>query len=268
MRAGTVVVTGATSGIGLETARILARTARRLVVQGPEAPEAVAGALARIGDGPAEVVYVRCDYARLQDVSDAAATIAHEAGGPIDGLVNNAGVPGAEVRRVTDDGHERTLQIDYLAMALLTEWLLGSLADGARIVNLASATHEMASLDLPNLELERGYDPVRAYARSKLAIILFTRSLQRRLPREITAVSLQPGVISTDLLHAMFASRGASVESGAENVVAALSADASGGEYFDERRVAAPSAEARDDALAAALAEWTAAALTPYLPAR
>ena len=141
--------------------------------------------------------------------------------------------------RTTGDGHERTLQVNYLAMVLLTELLEPRLADGARVVNLASATHAMAQLDLPDLELQRGYSPVRAYARSKLAIVMYTRWLAGRMPRGITAVSIQPGVIDTGLLHAMFGSIGGSVGTGADSILSALAVDARGGEYYDEGRLVA-----------------------------
>ena len=265
-RGGIYVITGATSGIGLEAARRLAATADRLVVQGPE-PEGRAGeAVASISAaGTADVVYVSCDYGRLADVVTGASALADAAGGPIDALVNNAGVPGADVRRTTSDGHERTLQVNYLAMVLLTELLEPRLADHARIVNLASATHAMAQLDLPDLELQRGYSAVRAYARSKLAIVMYTRWLAGRMPRGITAVSIQPGVIDTGLLHAMFGSIGGSVGTGADSILSALAVDARGGEYFDEGRLVEPSAEARDDRLAADLMARTLDMLAPFL---
>ena len=266
-RGGTYVITGATSGIGLETARRLAATVDRLVVQGPE-PDAVArAAVARIsGGGGADVAYVSCDFSRLQDVLAGASALAEAAGAPVDGLVNNAGIPGADVRRMTADGHERTLQVNFLAMVLLTEQLRARLAPDARIVNLGSATHELATLDLPDIELTRGYSALRAYARSKLAIIMYTRWLNARLPEEVTAVSLSPGVIDTDLLHAMFGAMGGSVEHGAENVLAALAAQASGGEYYDDGRLVDPSAEARDDRAAEALMAWTYGTLGRLLP--
>ena len=261
----TVVVTGATSGIGLATARMLAQRAKRLVVQGPEPEARVRSTIDSLRSGTAQVSYVECDFGRLADVVFGADEIARAAEDPIDALVNNAAVPGDPVRRNTADGHERTLQINYLAMVLLTERLRASLAAGARVVNLSSATHEMTELDLPDIELERGYSPVRAYARSKLAIVLWTRWLAAQQPTGFTAVSVMPGVISTGLLHAMFGSTGAPVDAGARSVVAALTAPATGGEYFDGERPARPSAEALDDGRRDELARWTYGALAPFL---
>jgi NAD(P)-dependent dehydrogenase (short-subunit alcohol dehydrogenase family) len=260
---GTIALTGATSGIGLATTQQLARRAGHLVLQGPEPEDAVAAALDRVRDsGAASVHYVQSDFTSLADVVDAAERI--EAEGPLDALINDAGVPGSDRRRVTVDGHERTLQVNYLAMVLLTDRLRGALAEGARIVNLASATHETARLDLSDIELEREYSPVRAYARSKLAIVMYTRWLGRNRVDGTTAVSLQPGVVNTQLLHAMFGSIGTSVERGAQSVIEALDAAAEGGEYYDEGRLAEPSAEAQDDTLGDELMEWTWNTLRPF----
>ncbi|MFJ3405667.1 SDR family NAD(P)-dependent oxidoreductase [Promicromonospora sp. NPDC090134] len=262
----TVIVTGATGGIGLQTARELVGRVRRVIVQGPEPETTVRPALQVLGEGTAEVRYVRCDFESLADVADAADTMTALAAGPIDAVVNNAGVPGAMTRQATKDEHERTLQVNFLAMVLLTERLLPALADDARVVNLASATHEMTDLDLADIELERGYDAVRAYARSKLAIILYTRWLADRLADDgVTPVSLSPGVISTPLLHAMFNIGGVSVRHGADNVLAAVTGPVRAGDYFDDGELVEPSAQARDARLGRALMDYAFGALRPHL---
>ncbi|MGH1564226.1 SDR family NAD(P)-dependent oxidoreductase [Mumia sp. DW29H23] len=262
----TVVVTGATSGIGLETARELAGMTRRLIVQGPESAAEVDGVVRDLDGRKATVVYVPCDFMRLADVVEGARAMVAAADGQVDALINNAGVPGSPARRLTTDGHERTLQVNLLAMVLLTEQLLPALTRGSRVVNLASATHRMTRLDLADLELEHGYDPVRAYARSKLAIILYTRWLAARVaPRRILPVCLSPGVISTSLLHAMFGTGGASLRHGARNVLAALTDEAQGGDYFDDGQLVAPSPEASDAALGQALMDSVFDALRPFL---
>lgn len=262
----TVVLTGATSGIGLETAKRLAGRTRLLILQGPEPAEAVSSQRSAIAAaGPASTVYVPADFARLSDVARAARDIVDASDGRIDALVNDAGIAGAPERRTTADGHERTLQVNYLALVMLTELLEPALGADGRVVNVASATHESASLDLDDIELERGYAPVRAYARSKLAIVMHTLWRALRHPDGPVAVSLQPGVINTALLAAMFGRIGTGVEVGAESILAALEARVRGGEYFDETRLATPSAEARDEERQDALAAWTGAALSPFL---
>lgn len=257
-----VALTGATSGIGAAVAARLATATRRLMLLGPEPEDAVTGMLEELrARASGTVEYLSADFSRLSDVEAAAERITRA--GPLDVLVNDAGIPGPPTRRETGDGHESTLQINFLALVLLTELVSPAIGAPGRVVNLASATHTMTTLDLDDIELERGYTPVRAYARSKLAIILYTRWLARHRPDGPTAVSLQPGVISTGLLHAMFGDIGGSVDEGAAAVLAAMSAPARGGEYFDGMRVAQPSAEARDDALGDRLMGWTCGMLPP-----
>ena len=120
--------------------------------------------------------------------------------------------------------------------------------DGARIVNTASATHYSAVLDLDDLDFEREpYSAVAAYSRSKLAIVTASRSLATRIPQ--TVVSVHPGVISTELLHAMFGSGGDSIEHGAVNLGAAMHADVPSGTYLDESSPATPNPIADDPGL-------------------
>ena len=257
----TVVLTGATSGIGLAAARRLAGAVGTLILQGPEPQSAVADRLPD-GGGVTGVTYLSADFRRLDGVRAAAGRIGELTGG-IDVLINNAGIPGAPRRTVTPDGIEATLQVNYLALVLLTELLLERIPAGGRVVNVSSATHRSVSLALDDLGLERsGYSDVRAYAQSKLAIVTYSLWLARELaPRGVQVVSLSPGVISTGLLHAMFGAGGAPVERGAANVVDAATLDLRSGDYVDDGEVVPPSAEARDPAVQARLHAVTAALL-------
>lgn len=253
----TIVLTGATSGIGRAAARLLAESVGTLVVQGPEPEQNVAALLEELrAVGGARIEYVEADFTALDDVRRAAERIRSLAPA-IDALVNNAGVPGARTRQLTVDGFERTLQVNFLALALLTDLLVPAIVDGGRIVNVGSTTHRMTSLALDDLDLRAGYDPVRAYAQSKLAIVTYSTWLADRLPRGIEVVSISPGVISTTLLHSMFGSGGASVEHGGRRVVEAITADVPSGSYIDDGESIPASDDALDASNQAALAALT-----------
>jgi NAD(P)-dependent dehydrogenase (short-subunit alcohol dehydrogenase family) len=254
LTSATVVLTGATSGIGLAAATRLAGTVPRLVLQGPEPEHAVADRLDALRGRRAGIAYAQADFRRLDDVRSVAARIG-ELAGTLDVLINNAGIPGARQRTLSSDGIEATLQVNYLALVLLTEALLPRIPRGGRIVNVSSATHQGVSLALDDLGLERtDYSDVRAYAQSKLAIVTYSRWLARDLEdRGIDVVSLSPGVISTGLLHAMFAAGGAPTERGAQNVIEAARGDLRSGDYVDDGVVVPPSADARDEQVQARL---------------
>ncbi|MGN9842934.1 SDR family NAD(P)-dependent oxidoreductase [Nonomuraea sp. H19] len=255
------MLTGATSGIGHATARLLAPRTSRLFVHGPQRLSQIAGLLADLrAASRGEVHYVQADFDHLAAVEKLAAEITNRTD-RVDVLVNNAGRPGPPRRTVSRDGNEATLQANYLAAVLLTERLtpLVLAADG-RVVHVASATHLSASLDPEDLNLERSaYSPVVAYARSKLALVAHARWLAEQAPRpQPDIVSLHPGIISTSLLHAMFNIGGASVQQGARNVIhAALCANCWQGQYLDETQPTPPNPAALDGDFRRRLAERT-----------
>lgn len=258
----TILITGATSGIGQAAAQALAPRAGRLLVHGPEPIDLVAPVLAdlraRLGDG-ASLDYFQADYGRLAEVTRLAGAVT-AATERLDLVINNAARPGAPTRTVTADGNEQTLQVDYLAPVALTSLLLDRLAgqDRARIVNVASATHLSAPLDLDDLDLRRGYSPVTAYAQAKLAVVTYTCWLAGHVPHPgVEAVSVHPGVIATELLHAMFSIGGASPEGAGRTLVAVAGRSGDNGTYYDESRPADPNPLARDPSVQQRLLDVT-----------
>lgn len=215
-----IAITGATDGIGKETARRLARKGHSIVMIGrPGAKSDEAIKEIRSEAGGLEIDLLTADLAYMASVRKLADRLA--AGYPdLQVLVNNAAVIRTS-RNLTPDGFEETFAVNYLAHFLLTLRLLENLKlnTPARIVNVSSMVHETGDLDLEDLQSGRHYNPSAAYAQSKVAMVLFTRELAARLDGSgVTANSLHPGVIDTRLLHVLF-SGGAPVERGAETPV-------------------------------------------------
>ena len=259
----TTVLTGATAGIGLAAARMLAPRGGRLIVHGPCPADRVDALLAELRalPGAESVEYVPADFTGLREVNGLVDRIT-QLTERVDLLINNAACAGPPRREVTGDGHELTLQVNYLAPALLTERLRRTLAL-RRIVNVGSATHYSAELDFDDLECERHqWDGADAYARSKLALTTYTCALGAR---DLDAVSVHPGIVETDLLHAMFPISGASPESAAANILEVAGRRGDAGSYYDEQRPVAPHPAATDAATQRRLAEMTGEWLRPFL---
>ena len=189
----TIVITGGSDGIGYAAARALKKAGHHVIIVGrnPEKTARVANELC--------VPYHLSDYARLSDVVRLAGEL--NAYDRIDVLANNAGGAQKE-RKLTEDGFERTFQINLLAPFLLTNLLLDKLAAShATVIQTASIAANLfgADFDPADPESEKLYTPFRAYGRAKLCDILFTRELQRRYgDRGIAAVAFEPGVVRTN----------------------------------------------------------------------
>jgi len=192
----TFVVTGCNSGLGYETARVLGLRGARVI--GLARSEAKANAaLHTLGlEGRA----VACDLADLKSVQAAVAQLRSEP--VIHGIIANAGVMALpELEQVA--GYERQFFTNHIGHFLLVTGLLGQLSDDGRVVMLSSGAHRMAppaGVELDNLSGERDYDPWKTYGQSKLANLLFARSLARKFKGSgRTANAVHPGVIDTNL---------------------------------------------------------------------
>lgn len=201
MKDKTILITGASSGIGRATAVALARRGARLLLQGrtPARCEEALDEIRNAATGaPPELL--QADLASLAEVRRLAEDVASRTD-HLDVLLNNAGLT-LTSRQLTADGFERTLGVNHLAPFLLTGLLLPLLrrAPTARIVTVASDAHRFGKLDLDDLQNERRYAMMRVYGQSKTANILFTDELARRLEGTgITANSLHPGMIRSNL---------------------------------------------------------------------
>lgn len=194
------LVTGASDGHGRAVARALARRGADMVLLGRSSEKCgrvQAEIAAESGKRP-EILL--CDLASREQVDRAAAELL--AGGrPLHVLVNNAGLV-SQSRQETQDGVELTFAVNYLAIFQLTLRLLPRLLESApaRIVNVSSDTYRIASLDFDDLQTRRGYSFLRAYGRSKLAIVHFTLELARRLEgRGVTVNAVDPGPVASNI---------------------------------------------------------------------
>jgi NAD(P)-dependent dehydrogenase (short-subunit alcohol dehydrogenase family) len=212
------IVTGATGGLGFETALGLARHGA-LTILASRNPEKGAQALTRIQrDVPqAQVRFERLDLASLASTERfaAAVTAAHPA---VDILVNNGAVMGLPHRETTEDGFERQIGVNYLAHFALTLHLLDALrapAGGGRVIQIASLAHRRATLALDDFQSEKSYSPMRAYGRSKLAMLIFAQELQRRAEQHrwpLLSMAAHPGWARTDIIGNGIGSAGPSLK--------------------------------------------------------
>jgi retinol dehydrogenase-14 len=198
MTGRTVLVTGATSGIGRATALGLATMGARLAITGRdrERTDAAAREIRAAGGGQVDVFVG--DLSSQSAVRQLAAEVLLQLP-RIDVLVNNAGGYW-DTRHITADGYEGTFALNHLAPFLLTNVLLDRLRLGApaRVVTVASGAHTMGRIDFDDLQGKRSYSGSRAYNQSKLANVLFTYELARRLQGTgVTANALHPGVVRT-----------------------------------------------------------------------
>lgn len=261
----TVVLVGATSGLGREAAKQLAADGHRLVLVGRDPDRAAA--LGR--ELPAATV-IAADVSVREGVERVAKEISAVTD-RVDVLVNNAGVM-TRSRQTTAEGMELNLAVHHLAPWSMTALLLPLMGSGSRVVNVNSEGHRApmrgagpVRLDLEDLNSSRDFDPFMTYSRTKLANLLFSYELQRRRP-DLAVAALHPGVVRTDLgrqwsklqvaaMHALMMSL--SPQRGAEPVVRlAVGPDFTGGAYYDRFAPVRSSTTSYDEELARRL--WSA----------
>jgi NAD(P)-dependent dehydrogenase (short-subunit alcohol dehydrogenase family) len=268
------VVTGANTGIGLETARgLAARGARVVMTARNESKGSAAVDEVRQSTGNERVEMLQLDLASFASVRHAAREL-RERHPSIDVLINNAGLVLSE-RQDTEDGFEATFQINHLGPFLFTAELIDAVkrAAPARIINLASDAHRQSKgLDFSDLmRTKRSYSGFAAYCDSKLANILFTRELARRLdPSQVVVHAVHPGVVRTGfaqdgdvkgpfrLLVGLVRPFMITPEKGADtSLTVATSPEAAHttGQYWAKNKPVTPSRHARDDAAARRLFE-------------
>jgi NAD(P)-dependent dehydrogenase (short-subunit alcohol dehydrogenase family) len=270
MKGKTIVATGATSGIGeaaiLELAGMGARVV--LVARDQARAETTMRKLETKAPKLGHRVHL-ADLSSMAETRNVGAAIASSEP-QVDVLINNAGALFSE-RRVTPEGLELTFALNHMAYFVLTESLRDKLvaAAPARIVSTSSTAHQGASLDFNDLQSAKGYGGLKVYGRSKLANILFTRELARRLAGTgVTANCLHPGVVATRFGESSGGFAGLLIpvlrpfflrpEKGADTIVYLASSPEvakTSGAYFVKRRIAEPSSAARDDASAKTLWE-------------
>ncbi len=256
MEGKTVLVTGATSGIGLETARELARRGAHVLLGARDRERGQREVDALLREGRKAELFL-ADMSSMSSVRGAAARVL-EKRSVLDVLVNNAGVVPRK-RRVTAEGNELTWATNLLGPFLLTEVLLPALRRAARprVVNVSSVAHKHGRIAWEDTGLSSGYSGIKAYAQSKLALVLFTRELARREPT-VASNAVHPGGIATNiwrdapaparwvLMHVL-----PSAEKGAQPLIhlaADPALDGVTGRYFDKMREVPPSVAAQSEA--------------------
>ncbi len=271
LRGKVCMVTGATAGIGQVTATALAAQGAHVIVVGRNRAKAqqVVGEIRRQSGNDA-VWYLLADFSDLEQVRELAAAFTAQYS-QLDVLVNNAGTY-FNTRHPAPGGVEMTFHVNHLAHFLLTSLLLDTLTAStpARIVNVTSRAHEYDSMDFDDLGFGRSYFGMKAYARSKLANVLFTYELARRLAGSgVTVNAVHPGGVATDIWRTNFPVLGPVIkwamslfaltpEEGADTLIyLASSPEVEGvtGKYFFEREAIASSPLSYDEQVAARLWE-------------
>jgi NAD(P)-dependent dehydrogenase (short-subunit alcohol dehydrogenase family) len=256
------IVTGANSGIGKETALALAKRGDEVIIicrNEEKAKKAQEDIIQQTNNTNVKIFLA--DFSIQEDIEKVSESILTQYN-KIDVLVNNAGFIAPSYRVLTKDGFEATFAVNHLGYFALTNRLKPILTKGNRvkIINVSSAAHKIATLNFQNLQGEKSYSHINAYAISKLCNILFTRELAKRIEGTyITANCLHPGVVSTGFakdstgitrfLMGLAKPFMISAEQGAETSIflaTSPEADNLNGEYLVKKKVKTPTYEARN----------------------
>ena len=266
----TAIVTGANSGMGMATVRALSDMGAKVIMlcrsekRGTEALEKLSSEKYR------DLELILCDLGNYDSIR-AFANIVRRGYDNIDILVNNAGFISLD-RQETGEGLERQFGINHIGHFLLTMSLLDLIGEGGRIVNVASGAHKTGKIHFDDINLTKGFNVIKAYSQSKLANVLFTRELARRVKdRGITVNCCHPGAVATNIGIDRDTGFGKTVtrllkpffqtpEQGARTAIFLASDDSVSdvtGEYFYKCRIAKSSKRSKDMELAKKLFEFS-----------
>ncbi len=266
----TAIVTGANSGMGMATVRALSDMGAKVIMlcrsekRGTEALEKLSSEKYR------DLELILCDLGNYDSIR-AFANIVRRGYDNIDILVNNAGFISLD-RQETGEGLERQFGINHIGHFLLTMSLLDLIGEGGRIVNVASGAHKAGKIHFDDINLTKGFNVIKAYSQSKLANVLFTRELARRVKdRGITVNCCHPGAVATNIGIDRDTGFGKTVtrllkpffqtpEQGARTAIFLASDDSVSdvtGEYFYKCRIAKSSKRSKDMELAKKLFEFS-----------
>ncbi|NUU78731.1 SDR family oxidoreductase [Paenibacillus xylanilyticus] len=271
----TAIVTGANSGMGLATTIQLARQGYRVIMacrSEKRGQQALQDALRDSGSNAIELIL--CDLGSIKSIRQFAQAF-RERYNTLDVLVNNAGVVMLK-RQVTSDGFEQSIGINHLGHFLLTLLLIEPLkaAEQGRIVNVSSGAYKAGKIHFDDPHLHKGYNPIKSYAQSKLANVLFTRALARRVASSrVTVNCLHPGAVGTSIgvdRHTGFGTRimafvgklpfFLSPEDGAQTAIYLATSpevEKLTGRYFYQKKEQKLKAHAMDDAVAERFWTWS-----------
>ena len=261
----TIIITGATSGIGKETAIALAKLGETVIFTArTKAAGEVARREIREQSGNERVEYFECNLASLVSIKKFSDDF-KDRYERLDVLINNAGVMEHE-RKVSRDGFEMDFAVNYLAPFLLTNLLLSLLKASvpSRIINVSSSLHSEGKINFEDMQSEHSFDLYKTYAQSKLALILFTKKLAHELSDTgVTVNALNPGVVATKMtlkniehmnpiIRLFYQKTALSVKRGAEtSIYLAVSPEVEKitGEYFDGKKIVSPAPQSSDMAV-------------------